>query len=159
MKTMKMIALAGMLLFGAMNVNAQENCCSQANNIIKVDANMVPMNYVNKTYDELKEGFSELEAILETDNFQLYQAGDYSFKVENGVVVSQSIQFEDANDDKVLYKKILEQLQKTKFIKDTHNTGGNNYQYADFQIQFDDFQGYQKLTYSVIPADYDLTEK
>ena len=93
------------------------------------------------------------------DNFQLYQSGDYSFKVEGGKVVSQSIQFEDPKDDKVLYNKILSALQKTKFIKDTHNSGGNHYLYSDFQIQFDDFQGYQKLTYSVIPVDSDLSEK
>ena len=158
-----MVALAATLFVGATSVNAQEAAnqdeANAQNTIIKVDENMVPVNYVNKTFDELKSGVGELETILETDNFQLYQANDYSFKVENGVVVSQSIQFEDAKDDKVLYNKILKVLQKTKFIKDTHNTGGNNYQYADFQIQFDDFQGYQKLTYSVIPTDYDLSEK
>jgi len=165
MKMTKMVAIAAVFFFGAATANAQDaakaqdEANAQSCNIIKVDANMVPVNYVNKSLDELKEGVGELETILETENFQLYQAGDYSFKVENDVVVSQSIQFEDANDDKVLYKKVLEALQKTKFIKDTHNTGGNNYQYADFQIQFDDFQGYQKLTYSVIPTDYDLTEK
>jgi len=163
MKMIKMVALAATLFVGATSVNAQEAAnqdeANAQNTIIKVDENMVPVNYVNKTFDELKSGVGELETILETDNFQLYQANDYSFKVENGVVVSQSIQFEDAKDDKVLYNKILKVLQKTKFIKDTHNTGGNNYQYADFQIQFDDFQGYQKLTYSVIPTDYDLSEK
>ena len=59
----------------------------------------------------------------------------------------------------MLYKKILSDLQKTKFIKDSHNSGGNNFMYSDFQIQFDDFQGYQKLTYSVIPDSNDLVEK
>ena len=165
MKMMKIVALAALLFVGATTTkaqdtaNAQEETKAQTCNIIKVDDNMVPVNYVNKTLDELKSGVGELETILETENFQLYQSGDYSFKIENGVVVTQSIQFEDTKDDKVLYNKILEALQKTKFIKDSHNTGGNNYQYADFQIQFDDFQGYQKLTYSVIPTDYDLTEK
>lgn len=156
MKTMKMIALAGLMVFGTMTASAQD---ANATEYIKLDTEKVPVSYVNKTIDELKAAEKELEVILETENFQLYQAGDYSFKVENGVVVSQSIQFEDAKDDKVLYNKILQTLQQTKFIKDSHNTGGNNYQYADFQIQFDDFQGYQKLTFSVIPADYDLTEK
>ena len=143
-------------MFGTVSVCAQD---VQNQEIIKVDAQQVPVCYINKTLDELRQGVGELETILETENFQLYQAGEYSFKIENGVVVSQSIQFEDPNDDKVLYKKILGDLQKTKFIRDTHNTGANNYLYTDFQVQFDDFQGYQKLTFSVIPADFDLTEK
>lgn len=156
MKTLKMIVVAGLMMFGTVSVCAQD---VQNQEIIKVDAQQVPVCYINKTLDELRQGVGELETILETENFQLYQAGEYSFKIENGVVVSQSIQFEDPNDDKVLYKKILGDLQKTKFIRDTHNTGANNYLYTDFQVQFDDFQGYQKLTFSVIPADFDLTEK
>ena len=157
MKMIKMIVVAGLMMLGTITASAQDASISE--NVIKVDAEQVPVCYVNKTVDELRAGVGELETILETENFQLYQAGDYSFKVENGVVVSQSIQFEDTKEDKVLYKKILSDLQKTKFIRDTHNTGANNFLYTDFQIQFDDFQGYQKLTYSVIPADFDLTEK
>jgi hypothetical protein len=154
---MKLIVVAGLMMLGTISVNAQD--ATENNEVIKIDAKQVPVCYVNKTIEELKTGVGELETILETENFQLYQAGDYTFKVENYVVTSQSIQFEDPKDDKVLYNKILSTLQKTKFIKDTHNTGGNNFLYTDFQIQFDDFQGYQKLTYSVIPNDSDLTEK
>ena len=154
---MKMIVVAGLMMLGTITVNAQD--VAKSDDIIKVDEQQVPVCYVNKTIDELREGVGELETILETENFQLYQAGDYTYKIENDVVVSQSIQFEDTKDDKVLYNKVLADLQKTKFIRDTHNTGANNYLYTDFQVQFDDFQGYQKLTFSVIPADFDLTEK
>lgn len=157
MKKMKMIVVAGLMMLGTVTVNAQD--VAKSDDIIKVDEQQVPVCYVNKTIDELREGVGELETILETENFQLYQAGDYTYKIENDVVVSQSIQFEDTKDDKVLYNKVLADLQKTKFIRDTHNTGANNYLYTDFQVQFDDFQGYQKLTFSVIPADFDLTEK
>ena len=156
MKTMKMIVVAGLMMLGTITASAQD---ATNDNVIKTDDQQVPICYVNKTIDELREGVGELETVLETENFQLYQAGDYTFKVENDIVVSQSIQFEDAKDDKVLYNKILSDLQKTKFIRDTHNSGANNFLYTDFQVQFDDFQGYQKLTFSVIPADYDLTEK
>lgn len=157
MKTMKMMVAAIVMMLSTGTASAQD--ATQNQEIIKIDAQQVPVCYVNKTVDQLRAGVGELETILETDNFQLYQAGDYSFKVENGVVTSQSIQFEDPKDDKKLYNKVLADLQKTKFIRDTHNTGANNFLYTDFQVQFDDFQGYQKLTYSVIPADYDLTEK
>ena len=151
-----MIVVAAMMMLGTIAVSAQD---AENTEVIKTDAQQVPVCYVNKTLDELRQGVGELETILEMDNFQLYQSCDYSFKVEGGKVVSQSIQFEDPKDDKVLYNKILSALQKTKFIKDTHNSGGNHYLYSDFQIQFDDFQGYQKLTYSVIPIDSDLSEK
>lgn len=157
MKKMKKLVFVGLMMLGTVTVNAQDE--TKSNNIIKVDEQQVPVCYVNKTIDELRQEVGELETILETENFQLYQAGDYTYKVENYVVVSQSIQFEDTKDDKVLYNKVLADLQKTKFIRDTHNTGANNFLYTDFQVQFDDFQGYQKLTYSVIPADFDLTEK
>lgn len=157
MKKMKMIVVAGLMMLGTITVNAQD--VAKSDDIIKVDEQQVPVCYVNKTIDELRESVGELETILETENFQLYQAGDYTYKIENDVVVSQSIQFEDTKDDKVLYNKVLADLQKTKFIRDTHNTGANNFLYTDFQVQFDDFQGYQKLTFSVIPADFDLTEK
>lgn len=157
MKKMKKLVFVGLMMLGTVTVNAQDE--TKSDNIIKVDEQQVPVCYVNKTIDELRQEVGELEPILETENFQLYQAGDYTYKVENYVVVSQSIQFEDTKDDKVLYNKVLADLQKTKFIRDTHNTGANNFLYTDFQVQFDDFQGYQKLTYSVIPADFDLTEK
>ena len=153
---MKMIVVAGLMMLGTITASAQD---ATNDNVIKTDDQQVPICYVNKTIDELREGVGELETVLETENFQLYQSGDYTFKVENDIVVSQSIQFEDAKDEKVLYNKILSDLQKTKFIRDTHNSGANNFLYTDFQVQFDDFQGYQKLTFSVIPADYDLTEK
>ena len=151
MKKMRMIVLAGAMMLACVTVHAEDAAVN--NGIIKIDAQQVPVCDVNKTIDELKSVEKELETILETETFQLYQAGDYSFKVENGVVVSQSIQFEDPKDEKVLYKQILSALQKTKFLKNSQNAGGNTFQYADFQIQFDDYQGYQKLTYSVIPTD------
>ncbi|MBR0048827.1 MAG: hypothetical protein IJP74_05855 [Prevotella sp.] len=150
--TMAFMAVA--LFFGASTAQAGNETDTL---YIKVNAQQEPVNYVNSTVEELKAAVGELETILETDDFQLYQCGDYSFKVQDGIVVTQSIQIEDANDTKVTYNKILNALQKTKFIKDTHNTGGNNFQYSNFQVQFDDFQGYSKLTYSVLPEN-NLTE-
>ena len=117
---------------------------------IKLDANLEPINYVNLTYDELAAKVGELETILETDDFQLYAAGDYTYKIVDGVVTSMAIQIADDKNDKVIYNQILNALAKSKPIKDTHNTGGNYYQYANFQVQFDDFEGYEKLTFSVI---------
>ena len=117
---------------------------------IKLDANLEPINHVNLTYDELVAKVGELETILETDDFQLYAAGDYTYKVVNGVVTSMAIQIADDNNDKVVYNQILNALSKSKPIKDTHNTGGNYYLYAKFQVQFDDFEGYEKLTFSAI---------
>ena len=117
---------------------------------IKLDENRVPITHVNLTYDELVAKVGELETILETDDFQLYAAGDYTYKVVGGIVTSMAIQIADDNNDKVVYNQILNTLAKSNSIKDTHNTGGNYYQYADFQIQFDDFEGYEKLTFSVL---------
>ena len=117
---------------------------------IKLDANLEPINHVNLTYDELVAKVGELETILETDDFQLYAAGDYTYKVVNGIVTSMAIQIADDNNDKVVYNQILNALSKSKSIKDTHNTGGNYYLYAKFQVQFDDFEGYEKLTFSAI---------
>ena len=117
---------------------------------IKLDANLEPINHVNLTYDELVAKVGELETILETDDFQLYAAGDYTYKVVNGVVTSMAIQIADDNNNKVVYNQILNALSKSKPIKDTHNTGGNYYLYAKFQVQFDDFEGYEKLTFSAI---------
>ena len=151
---MKVTFVAISMLFLAANVQAGNDTDPL---YIKVNAQHEPINYVNSSIDDLKAGLGELETILETDEFQLYQAGDYTFKVADGIVVTQSIQIEDANDSKVVYNKILNALQKTKYIKDSHNTGGNNFQYTNFQVQFDDFQGYSKLTYSVLPEN-NLTE-
>ena len=117
---------------------------------IKLDENRVPITHVNLTYDELVEKVGELETILETEDFQLYAAGDYTYKIVDGIVTSMAIQIADDNNDKVIYNQILNTLAKSNSLKDTHNTGGNNYQYADFQIQFDDFEGYEKLTFSVL---------
>lgn len=148
------MVLAGMLLFlGTITLNATENVVSSDDidtTYIKLDENRVPITHVNLTYDELVEKVGELETILETDNFQLYAAGDYTYKIEDGVVTSMAIQIADEKNDKVIYNQILNALAKSNSIKDTHNTGGNYYLYADFQVQFDDFEGYEKLTFSVI---------
>ena len=122
---------------------------------IKLDANLEPINFVNSTFEDLQAAVGELETILETENFQLYASGDYTYKVENGYVTSMAVQIADDKNDKIVYNQILNALAKSKPIKDTHNTGGNYYQYANFQVQFDDFEGYEKLTFSVIPDDVD----
>ena len=153
MKTLKKMMLMGMMmLLSATAMYAEE---TNVNNdvdttYIKLDANMEPINFVNSTKEELEAAVGELETILETDNFQLYAAGDYTYKIENGVVTSMAIQIADDNNDKKVYNQILNALAKSKSLKDTHNTGGNYYQYANFQVQFDDFEGYEKLTFSAI---------
>ena len=153
MKTLKKMMLMGMMmLVGATAMYAEE---TNVNNdvdttYIKLDENMEPSNYVNSTKEELEAAVGELETILETENFQLYASGDYTYKIENGVVTSMAIQIADDNNDKVVYNQILNALAKSKSLKDTHNTGGNYYQYANFQVQFDDFEGYEKLTFSAI---------
>ena len=153
MKTLKKMMLMGMMmLVGATAMYAEE---TNVNNdvdttYIKLDENMEPINYVNSTKEELEAAVGELETILETENFQLYASGDYTCKIENGVVTSMAIQIADDNNDKVVYNQILNALAKSKSLKDTHNTGGNYYQYANFQVQFDDFEGYEKLTFSAI---------
>ena len=88
--------------------------------------------------------------VLDEETFQLYGAGDYTYKVENGLVTSMAVQIADDKNDKIIYNKILNALAKSNSIKDTHNTGGNYYQYASFQVQFDDFEGYEKLTFSAL---------
>ena len=156
MKTLKKIMLMGMMMFmGTAMVYAEDtNITSEVDTTyIKLDENLEPINFVNATKEELEAAVGELETILETDEFQLYAAGDYTYKIENGVVTSMAIQIADDNNDKVVYNQILNALAKSKSIKDTHNTGGNYYQYANFQVQFDDFEGYEKLTFSVIPFD------
>ena len=153
MKTLRKMMLMGMMmLLGATAMYAEE---TNVNNdvdttYIKLDENMEPINYVNSTKEELEAAVGELETILETENFQLYASGDYTYKIENGVVTSMAIQIADDNNDKVVYNQILNALAKSKSLKDTHNTGGNYYQYANFQVQFDDFEGYEKLTFSAI---------
>ena len=153
MKTLKKMMFMGMMmLVGATAMYAEENNITNEvdTTYIKLDENMEPINYVNSTKEELEAAVGELETILETDDFQLYAAGDYTYKIENGVVTSMAIQIADDNNDKVIYNKILNALAKSNSIKDTHNTGGNYYQYANFQVQFDDFEGYEKLTFSAI---------
>ena len=156
MKKMMKMALACMLMFaGTTPMNAEEtNVTSEVDTTyIKLDENREPINHVNLSFEELKEKVGELETILETETFQLYACGDYTYKVENGYVTSMAIQIADDSNDKVVYNKILNALAQSNSIKDTHNTGGNYYQYANFQVQFDDFEGYEKLTFSVIPSD------
>lgn len=154
MKDIRKMVLMGIIsLVGTMTLNAAENVVN-SNDVdttyIKLDENREPINHVNLTYDELVEKVGELETILETENFQLYAAGDYTYKIEDGVVTSMAIQIADEKNDKVVYNQILNALAKSNSIKDTHNTGGNYYLYANFQIQFDDFEGYEKLTFSAI---------
>jgi len=136
-----------------MTLNATENGATPGDidtTYIKLDENREPINHVNLTLDELKAKVGELETILETETFQLYAAGDYTYKIENGVVTSMAIQIPDDKNDKVVYNQILNALAKSNSITATHNTGGNYYQYANFEVQFDDFEGYEKLTFSAL---------
>ena len=152
-KMTKMVLAGGLFFLSTMTLNATENVAGPNDvdtTYIKLDENREPINHVNLTLDELKAKVGELETILETDNFQLYAAGDYTYKIEGGVVTSMAIQIPDDNNDKVVYNQILNALAKSNPIKDTHNTGGNYYLYSSFQVQFDDFEGYEKLTFSVI---------
>ena len=153
MKEMKKFLLVALMMIIGTTMTYAEgtqvtNDCDTT--YIKLDSNLEPINHVNLTYDELVAKVGELETILETDDFQLYAAGDYTYKVVNGIVTSMAIQIADDNNDKVVYNQILNALSKSKPIKDTHNTGGNYYLYAKFQVQFDDFEGYEKLTFSAI---------
>ena len=151
----KFLFVSILLLTGTTAMCAEEtNVTNEVDTVyIKLDANLEPINYVNRTFEELQAAVGELETILETDAFQLYASGDYTYKVENGYVTSMAIQIADDNNDKVVYNQILNALAKSNSIKDTHNTGGNYYLYANFQVQFDDFEGYEKLTFSVIQDD------
>ena len=155
MKEMKKLVLSGLLLLlSTLTLNASENAADGSEAVdttyIKLDDNREPINYVNLTKEELEAKVGELETILETDNFQLYAAGDYTYKIVNGVVTSMAIQIPDDNNDKVVYNQILNALAKSNSIEDTHNTGGNHYRYTNFQIQFDDFEGYEKLTFMAL---------
>ena len=153
-KMMKMMFVGMMMLTSTAVFAEEENVTSEVDTTyIKLDENLEPINYVNWTKEDLVAAVGELETILETDAFELYSAGDYTYKIEGGLVTSMAIQIEDTNNDKVIYNKILNALAKSKSVKDSHNTGGNYYQYANFQVQFDDFEGYEKLTFSVIPFD------
>lgn len=155
MKMMKKITIFVLaMLAGTSMIHAEDNNVTNEvdTTYIKLDENLEPINYVNLTKEELEAEVGELETILETENFQLYASGDYTYKIENGIVTSMAIQIPDDNNDKIIYNKILNALAKSNSIVDTHNTGGNYYQYARFQVQFDDFEGYEKLTFSVIPA-------
>ena len=151
----KFLIVSILLLTGTTAMCAEEtNVTNEVDTVyIKLDANLEPINFVNSTFEELQAAVGELETILETEAFQLYAAGDYTYKVENGIVTSMAIQIADDNNDKIVYNQILNALAKSNSIKDTHNTGGNYYQYANFQVQFDDFEGYEKLTFSVIQDD------
>lgn len=151
----KITILLVALMMGPIMSYAEENQVTNEcdTTYIKLDENRVPITHVNLTYDELVEKVGELETILETEDFQLYAAGDYTYKIEGGVVTSMAIQIPDDNNDKVVYNQILNTLAKSNSLKDTHNTGGNYYQYANFQIQFDDFEGYEKLTFSALTVD------
>jgi hypothetical protein len=154
MKEMKKLVLGGLFfLLGTLTLTAADGSVSPEDidtTYIKLDANCEPINHVNLSYDELVAKVGELETILETENFQLYAAGDYTYKIENGLVTSMAIQIPDEKNDKKVYNQILNALAKSKFVRDTHNTGGNYYLYGNFQLQFDDFEGYEKLTFSVI---------
>ena len=151
----KFLFVSILLLTGTTAMCAEEtNVTNEVDTVyIKLDANLEPINFVNSTFEELQAAIGELETILETEAFQLYAAGDYTYKVENGIVTSMAIQIADDNNDKIVYNQILNALAKSNSIKDTHNTGGNYSQYANFQVQFDDFEGYEKLTFSVIQDD------
>ena len=151
----KFLLVSALMLTGTTAMCAEEtNVTNEVDTVyIKLDANLEPINFVNSTFEDLQAAVGELETILETDAFQLYASGDYTYKVENGYVTSMAIQIADDNKDKIVYNQILNALAKSNSIKDTHNTGGNYYQYANFQVQFDDFEGYEKLTFSVIQDD------
>jgi hypothetical protein len=153
MNTTKKFLLVGMMMLTATATYAEDtqvtNECDTT--YIKLNENLEPINYVNWAKEDLEAAVGELETILETENFQLYSAGEYTYKIENGMVTSMAVQIEDEKNDKVIYNKILNALAQSKPVKDSHNTGGNFYQYTTFQVQFDDFEGYEKLTFSVIP--------
>ena len=75
----KMVLMGAMLFFCTITLNATENVAGPTDvdtTYIKLDENREPINHVNLTFDELKAKVGELETILETENFQLYAAGD-----------------------------------------------------------------------------------
>ena len=110
--TIKKMMLAGMMMLTCTAVFAEETqVTDECDTIyIKLDENREPINYVNWAKEDLEAAVGELETILETDAFQLYSAGDYTYKIENGMVTSMAIQIEDEKNDKVIYNKILNAL-------------------------------------------------
>ena len=74
----KVTILLVALMMGPIMSFAEENQVTNEcdTTYIKLDENRVPITHVNLTYDELVEKVGELETILETDEFQLYAAGD-----------------------------------------------------------------------------------
>ena len=107
-KMMKMMFVGMMMLTSTAIFAEEENVTSEVDTTyIKLDENLEPINYVNWTKEDLVAAVGELETILETDEFQLYSAGDYTYKIEGGLVTSMAIQIEDTNNDKVIYNKIL----------------------------------------------------
>ena len=60
----KMIVVAAMMMLGTIAVSAQD---AENTEVIKTDAQQVPVCYVNKTLDELRQGVGELETILESE--------------------------------------------------------------------------------------------
>lgn len=150
----KVLVLGVLALLGAMNVNAQCLVTEEIDTTyIKLDANQLPLNHIHLTKAELESKVGELEVIFENEEFGLYAAGDYTYRVEGDKVVSQSIKILDASEEKVVYNQILNALSKSNSLSDTHNTGGNTYEYAAFQIVFDDFDGYEKLTFQALPEE------
>ena len=115
----KVTILLVALMMGPIMSYAEENQVTNEcdTTYIKLDENRVPITHVNLTYDELVEKVGELETILETDDFQLYAAGDYTYKVEGGIVTSMAIQIPDDNNDKVVYNQILNALAKSNSLK------------------------------------------
>ncbi len=88
MNAMMKSLLVGMMMLTCTAVLADEtnvtNDCDTT--YIKLDANLEPINYINWAKEDLEKAVGELETILETEAFQLYAAGDYTYKVENGIV-------------------------------------------------------------------------
>ena len=125
MKDMKKMVLAGMLfLVGTLTLNATENSDGKEavdTTYIKLDENREPINHVNLTKEELEAKVGELETILETDNFQLYAAGDYTYKIVDGVVTSMAIQIPDDNNDKVVYNQILSSRFSSTILRAMRN--------------------------------------
>lgn len=127
MNTTKKLLLVGMLMLTGTTLFAEETQVTNEvdTTYIKLDENLEPINYVNWTKDDLVAAVGELETILETEAFQLYAAGDYTYKIVDGIVTSMAIQIPDDNNDKVIYNQILNALAKSNSLKDTQNTGGN----------------------------------
>ena len=91
MKMKKVFVLGVFALLGAMNMNAQCLVTEEIDTTyIKLDANQLPINYINLTKADLQEKVGELETIFENEEFGLYSAGDstptlaeYDFNSDN----------------------------------------------------------------------------